>query len=59
MCVLIMDRNIVNGEKNLGETLKRYPFSIIFAILAVPSFIFVGAMLFFHTYLIFKNITTK
>jgi len=55
-----MSNNSLNNIKlNPAETLKSYPISIIFAILAVPALLFVGAMLFFHTYLIVKNMTTK
>lgn len=55
-----MTNNTFNNiTANFGETLKNYPFSIVFAILAVPTLIFVGAMLVFHTYLIIKNMTTK
>ena len=59
MCVIILHTNLVNGEKNLGLTLKKYPFSIIISILCVPAFLFVTLMLGFHTYLLFKNLTTK
>lgn len=59
MNVIIMDQNLVDGEKHLGKTLKKYPLSIVLAILAVPSFIFVGIMLIFHSYLILNNLTTK
>jgi palmitoyltransferase ZDHHC9/14/18 len=59
MCVIIMNDNRVNGQKDLGLTLKQYPFSIVLAILSVPAFLFVGIMLVFHSYLIFCNLTTK
>jgi len=59
MCVIIMNDNLVNGQKDLGLTLKQYPFTIVLAILSVPAFLFVGIMVFFHTFLIFSNLTTK
>lgn len=59
MCVTIMGENQVDGQKNMGLTLKQYPFTIILAILGVPAFLFVGVMLGFHTHLIFRNMTTK
>ena len=59
MCVIIMNDNLVNGQRDLGATLKRYPFSMILAILSVPAFIFVFAMLLFHTQLNLRNLTTK
>lgn len=59
MCVTIMNSDRVDGEKDLGGTLGRYPFTIVLAILCVPPFIFVGIMLVFHTYLILKNVTTR
>lgn len=59
MCIMLMGNNIVNGMSNLGSTLGQYPFSIILAILCVPAFLFVGVMLGFHSYLIFKNMTTR
>ena len=60
MCILIMNNNSLNDNKlDLKETLKSYPFTIVFATLAVPALIFVGVMLAFHTYLIAKNMTTK
>jgi len=55
MCVMIMSNN--NG--GLGATLGHYPFSIVLALLCVPAFLFVLIMLAFHSYLIFKNLTTK
>jgi hypothetical protein len=48
-----------NNHGDLGSTLGRYPFSIVLVILCVPAFLFVGIMLCFHSYLIFKNLTTK
>lgn len=59
MCVIILNDNRVNGQKDLGATLKQYPFSIILAILSVPAIIFVLIMLIFHTHLIVRNLTTK
>lgn len=60
MCILIMSNNTLKHQKiDLKETLKSYPFSIVFSIISVPVFIFVGIMLAFHTYLIIKNMTTK
>lgn len=60
MCVMILNNNqIKKVSVNIGSTLATYPFSIIFAIISVPAFLFVGAMLAFHSYLIFKNLTTK
>lgn len=53
------NNQIKNMQIDLGTTLKTYPFTIILAILCVPAFLFVAAMLFFHTYLIMKNLTTK
>ena len=54
-----MNDNLVNGQKDLGATLKQYPFTIIFAILSPPAIIFVAVMLIFHTHLLFRNLTTK
>lgn len=59
MAVMIMSINKLNGISDLGSTLSRYPLTIVLSILAVPAFIFILAMLCLHTYLIFKNITTK
>jgi hypothetical protein len=60
MCIMIMNNNQIKEIKiDLATTLKNYPFSIILAILCVPAFLFVATMLFFHTYLIMKNLTTK
>jgi hypothetical protein len=59
MCVTIIDQNRVDGQKDLGLTLAEYPISIVLAILTVIPLVFVGIMLVFHTFLIFKNITTK
>jgi ABC-type phosphate transport system permease subunit len=56
---MIMSNNTVNGQMNLGSTLGMYPFSIVLAIICVPAFLFVGVMLAFHSYLIFRNMTTK
>lgn len=51
MCVMIMSGN----NADLGSALRRYPFSIVLAILCVPAFVFVAIMLLFHSYLILKN----
>ncbi len=59
MCVMIM----VGTDEDpiyFGERLKNYPLAIVFIILpCLPGFIFVGIMLFFHSYLIANDLTTK
>lgn len=55
MCIVIM----VNEPQDFGGTLRTYPMTIVFCILALPALVFVGVMFAVHTYLIFNDITTK
>ena len=55
MCILIM----VREPQDFGGTLRSYPMTIVFSILALPALMFVTIMFLVHSYLIANDITTK
>ena len=59
MCILVM-KGTDEDPSLFKNRLKNYPMSLVLVILpCFPGLIFVGIMLVFHTWLIYKDMTTR